>query len=104
VNLIIEAPLCEPPSEISSFRDITLYGKTFVFEDIVLLCQKGTRSFYWKWLKKHGAHDFVSYLASDHETIEGILMHSERGDFVIDRINTVNLNKIICFFQNLRLI
>lgn len=102
VNLIIEAPLSEPPSEISCFRDVTLYGKSFIFEDIVLSCKKGTRSIYWNWLKSHGAHDFISYLAVDNEIIDGILMHSQKGDFVIDRITSFNLNEIISYFKILR--
>ena len=102
VNLIIEASLSEPPSEISCFRDVTLYGKSFVFEDVVLSCEKGTRSIYWNWLKSHGAHDFISYLALETESIDGVLMHSEKGDFTIDRITSFNLNKIISYLQSFR--
>ena len=67
MKLIISAFLCEPPSNISCFRDVTLYGKIYVFEDILLSCKKGTRSAYWEWLKSYGAHDFISYLILDEE-------------------------------------
>ena len=67
MNLIINSLFSEPPSEISCFRDVTLYGKTFIFDDVLIKCAKGTRSFYWKWLKNHGAHDFVSCLILEHE-------------------------------------
>ena len=102
MNLIIQASLCEPPSEISCFRDVTLYGKSFIFEDIVLSCKKGTRSMYWNWLKLHGAHDFISYLAFNDEPIDGLLMHSKKGNLRVDRIASSNLNKIISYFQLLR--
>ena len=71
MNLIIEAPLCEPPSEVSCFRDVTLYGKTFIFEDILVKCDYGTRSIYWRWLKRHGAHDFISQLPKGYGTQVG---------------------------------
>jgi hypothetical protein len=102
MNLIISAPLCEPPSEISTFRDVTLYSKTFIFEDILLECEKGTRSFYWKWLKSHGAHDFVSYLICEHEKEYGFKMSPHKGNLNIDNINAFNLNFIISVLNSVR--
>lgn len=102
MNLIIEAPLSEPPSEISCFRDLTLYSKTYIFDDVLLLCEKGTRSSYWAWLKKHGAHDFVSYLIIDRDEEPGFLIHTKKGNLTIDRINALSLNQIIKQLNNLR--
>jgi len=95
MNLIIEAPLCEPPSEISCFRDITLYGKTFIFDDVLLECPKGTRSIYWNWLKRHGAHDFISQLVKETEGVGGFKIATIQGNYIIDRICCENLPKII---------
>ena len=53
--LRIEAALFEPPSSISAFRDATLYSAIFAKLDVVLLCNPGTRSMYWDWLKRNGA-------------------------------------------------
>jgi len=102
MNLIISASLCAPPSEISPFRDVTLYGKTFVFEDILLECEKGTRSFYWKWLKSHGAHDFISYLLIDSEKEYGFKMSPRKGNLNIDNITAVNLNFIISVLNSIK--
>lgn len=102
MNLIIEAPLCEPPSEVSCFRDVTLYGKIFIFEDILVKCDYGTRSMYWKWLKKHGAHDFISELICDHEREHGFVIGSRMANIVTDRITVFNLNSILSSFQRLR--
>tara|TARA_B000000557_G_scaffold258680_1_gene253469 strand:- start:736 stop:1053 length:318 start_codon:yes stop_codon:yes gene_type:complete len=103
MNLIIEAYLSEPPSEISCFRDVTLYGKTFIFEDVLVQCQNGTRSIYWDWLKKHGAHDFVSQLIREDERVNGFKIATMKGNYIIDRICCENLPKIITTlnkFQN----
>lgn len=95
MNLIINSLLAAPPSEIACFRDVTLYGKTFVFDDILVRCEKGTRSFYWKWLKNHGAHDFISYLILENEKESGYYITDKGGNLNIDRITCNNLNFII---------
>lgn len=95
MNLIIQAPLSEPPSEISCFRDLTLYGKMFIFDDILIECKSGTRSLYWKWLKRHGAHDFVSQLVNEEEKVVGFKIATMQGNYIIDRICCENLPTII---------
>ena len=95
VNLIIDSCLSEPPSEISCFRDVTLYGKSFIFEDILVQCPEGTRSMYWSWLKRHGAHDFISQLLREDEREAGVSVRSFRGNLTVDRITASNLSWII---------
>ena len=95
MNLIINSLFSAPPSEMSCFRDVTLYGKTFIGDDVLIKCQKGTRSFYWKWLKNHGAHDFVSSLILEHENEHGFYISNKGGNLNIDRITCENLNFII---------
>lgn len=95
MQLIIESALSEPPSEISCFRDVTLYGKTFLFEDVLLECKKGTRTLYWNWLKRHGAHDFISYLLTEDEAESGFKLGKNNSNLNIDRICVENLNFII---------
>ena len=102
MNLIIESSLCEPPREVACFRDVTLYGKTFTFEDILLKCRYGTRSIYWNWLKMHGAHDFISELIRDHEKEHGFTISNERGNLNIDRITSFNLNFIVSILNSLK--
>ena len=102
MNLIIDSDLCEPPSEVTCFRDVTLYGKIFIFEDVLLRCRTGTRSLYWNWLKAHGAHDFVSALILDHEVESGFKISPSRGNLSVDRINAFNLNSIISRINSIK--
>jgi len=102
VKLIIDSFLCEPPSEVNCFRDVTLYGKTFIFEDVLLRCLPGTRSLYWKWLKQNGAHDFISYLLKDSEEESGFLISNKRGNINIKSINCENLNFVISCLNSVR--
>ena len=100
MNLIIHSSLCAPPSEVSTFRDVTLYSKGFIFEDILLECEKGTRTFYWNWLKAHGAHDFISYIICRHEKEDGFKIAPYKGNLNIENITSFNLSFIISVLQS----
>ena len=102
MNLIIGAIFSEPPSQISCFRDVTLYGKTFIFEDILVNCPKGTRSLYWKWLKRHGAHDFVSQLLTEEEKERGFVINERQGNLCVPFISACNLNYVLSILNKLR--
>jgi hypothetical protein len=94
--LMIDSCLCEPPSEISCFRDVTLYAKSFVFEDVLLKCPPGTRTMYWNWLKSYGAHDFIDYLITSSESQKAYTMSTCcPANIVVNKISTSNLNYII---------
>jgi len=103
VNLIIDSYLSEPPSEISCFRDVTLYGKIFVFEDILVQCPKGTRTLYWKWLKRHGAHDFISDLIKEGEHESGFYISPTGGNLKIDALTAFNLSYVISILNKIRM-
>ena len=102
MNLIIDSSLSEPPSEISCFRDVTLFGKVFIFEDVLLECPKGTRSMYWNWLKKHGAHDFISQLIKQGEVESGFCLRPKGGNLRVERITASNLSWVISSLNKLR--
>lgn len=100
MNLIISSDLSVPPSEISCFRDVTLYAKFFSFDAVLLKCPNGTRTLYWNWLKNHGAHDYVSYLIKDNEFESGVFISQKNGNLNIDRIDSFNINFIISFLRS----
>lgn len=101
--LIIESCLSEPPSEVACFRDVTLFGKLFIFEDILVECKPGTRALYWNWLKSHGAHDFISQLILESEKQRGYTIKTTKdANLQIDRINYENLNDILNNLKKLK--
>lgn len=102
--LIIESCLSEPPSEISCFRDITLYAKLFIFEDVLVECPPGTRALYWNWLKSYGAHDFISQMIIQGEKQSGYKIKTTRdANYITDRIDYANFHDIIDNLRNLKL-
>ena len=103
MNLIIESCLSEPPSEIYCFRDITLYARTYIFDDVLLECPPGTRTAYWNWLKNYVAHDFISYLVRNTENETGYTIKTANdANITVDRIDVRNLNDIILRLKALR--
>ena len=89
--LRIEAALCEPPSSITAFRDATLYSTVFARFDVLLECELGTRSLYWQWLKKNGAHDFVKSLILPGEELNTPLIAIKSANIRVDRITAETL-------------
>ena len=69
--IIYDCELTEPPSSVYCFRDATLYSEIFLKNDNLIKCPKGTKSLYWKWIRKHGAHDFIKEIISNEEHQEG---------------------------------
>ena len=95
MNLIIDSSLTEPPSEVACFRDVTLFGKIFIFEDILVQCPEGTRSIYWKWLKQHGAYDYISDLVLGREKESGVMLSPSKGNITTDKICAETVGDII---------
>lgn len=57
--LLIDGFLTEPPSETTLLRDITLYASIFKDMDVLIEAEQEMKDLYYKWLKDHGAFDFV---------------------------------------------
>jgi len=84
----------EPPSELSCFRDVTLYAKCFLDSQILLECPFSKQDLYWKWLKKRGAWDFIDDIVERQSERVFSIRRSE-GNITIPYINGYNLNFIL---------
>jgi hypothetical protein len=38
---------------------VTLYASVFTPLDVLLACNKKNKDIHWRWLKSHGAFDFI---------------------------------------------
>ena len=92
--LIIDAELSAPPSSVSCFRDVTLYGNCFLKSDVLMECRQSEKDIYWKWLKSRGAFDFIEDIVRPNEE-KGFLIKEKGGNLQVDRINESNLNFIL---------
>lgn len=93
--VIYDSNLTEPPSSIHCFRDVTLYSKFFLNFDNIIKCPKGTRTLYWNWIKKYGAHDFIDDLILENEEESGIVISNENGNIRAERIDEFNYGDLI---------
>lgn len=92
--VIYDSMLTEPPSSIHCFRDVTLYSSVFLEANNLIKCPKGTKSMYWKWIKRYGAHDFIDELLIDEEEQSGILV-GERKNIHCEILNEYNYSEVI---------
>ena len=60
MNLIVHAPLSEPPTESLPFRYVLSCAHLDCDMDILLECEWGTKDLYWKFLNHRGMFDFIS--------------------------------------------
>ncbi len=93
--IIYDCQLTEPPSSIYCFRDITLFSKIFLNADNLIKCPNGTRSMYWRWIKRYGAHDFVEQLLKYEEEQSGIIVARKNANIKVKSIDEVNYSIII---------
>ena len=95
MKLLIDGKLSFPPSEISCFRDVTLYGSVFGNFDILIESRNRNKDIIYKWLKQNGSFDFVDDIVP-HNTEKGVsLSYKKRCNICTTRITAKNLNFII---------
>ncbi len=101
MKIIIRGELSEPPSEVSCFRDVTLFTSCFLKADVLLESPRGMKDLYYKWLKDHGAYDFINDIVRRNEE-RGFRISPTKGNLVVDRICATNLELIIGRLRRLR--
>ena len=100
MNIIIHAGLSEPPSSIACFRDVTLYSSCFAKASVLVECRKSMTDIYYKWLKDHGAYDFIEEIIKPKQEL-GFRIGYEGSNLAIDRITANNLNFIVSTIRRL---
>ena len=100
MNIIIHAGLSEPPSSVACFRDVTLYSSCFLNADVLLECRHSMRDIYYRWLRDHGAYDFVEQIVRPKEE-HGFRVGFDGSNLKIDKITAENLNFIISALRRL---
>ena len=90
----ISAIFCEPPSNTTCFRDVTLFSSCLLDNQNLLECEKGLEDIYWKWLKRYGAWDFIEDIVEPNYPAQ-ISIREKKASITVDRIGYRNLNNII---------
>ena len=72
VNLIIEADLSNPPTELLQFRYLTLVAHENLNLDCLIEVEQDMKDIYYKYLRKHGSMDYIDQLVTPKERIYGL--------------------------------
>ena len=90
----ISSYLCEPPSKVTCFRDVTLYSSCLLGNSNILECEEEYKDLYWEWLKRYGAWDFIEEIVSPNYPAD-ISIRESSASITVDRIGYRNLNFIL---------
>lgn len=93
--LVLQSTLSVPPSSIHCFRDLSLYASVFRQFEVIASCTDDTKDMYWKWLKKHGAMDFIKDIVPEELSIGFKIGDSNGVNFKIPRLDVSYLNNAI---------
>ncbi len=77
MNLVVHAPLSEPPTESLPFRYVISCASRDCEMDVLLECEAEVKDLYWRFLKKRGMFDFVNDIISPFEE-KGLRLDVER--------------------------
>lgn len=95
MNLVIDGNLSYVPSEISCFRDITLYSTIWGEFDVLVEIDREYRDHVWYHLKSHGAYDYVEAIVSVGRE-PGYKIGDRPGcNLKVDKITCENVSSII---------
>ena len=60
MNLLVNATLCEPPTESLPLRYVLSCAKIDCSANVLLECEQGTEDMYWQFMRSRGMFDFIS--------------------------------------------
>lgn len=92
MNLIIRDELLEPPTDLYSFRDVTLFATVFLKLDVVV--ETENKDGYWNFLRKRACHDFVKAMVAYDEE-RGFRMSTSNANLIVGAICPENLQFIL---------
>jgi hypothetical protein len=85
MKLLIQASLCEPPSDSLAFRYVTLISKKNFNMDVLILTDPELKDLYYKYLKNKGLFDYIDDIVIPRENENGLRLDN----------NDVNYSPII---------
>ena len=93
--LIVDGHLTFPPTEVSCFRDVTLYAQVFRSLDVLIQIEPQHVDTCYHYLKSCGALDYVRDFVSPGETHGLRLSNNAPCDILARKIWAGNLNRIL---------
>jgi len=102
MTLIIRDQLVNPPTWFASFRDLTLYCRIFLRDDVLI--ESADPDPYYRWIKPRGGMDFVQDFVRPGSE-DGVRLDFEPNyprSIITDRIAPENVHRLISQIQRCR--
>ena len=93
--LLVDGHLVFPPTEVSVFRDITLYANVFKSYDVLIQTEPSHVDTCYKYLKSCGAVDYVRDFVTPGETHGTYISDTHPCNILARKIWAGNLNRIL---------
>jgi|TARA_R110000787_G_scaffold29071_2_gene79094 hypothetical protein len=90
-KVIVEACLCEPPSEAYAFRYISVALAHDLDLDILIESPADMKDLYWFFLKKLGAYDAITDIVTQEEKEKGVRIYQNECILPIE----IKIQKIV---------
>lgn len=98
--LIINGHLMFPPSEVSCFRDITLYVNVFIKTPVLVQADPAHVDSCYHYMLQTGSFDFVDDIVQPSQETGVVLSDTPPHDIRVRKIWAGNLDRIVCEIQN----
>lgn len=105
MKLIIREEVIEPPTNLTCFRDVTLYSTIFLGFDVLVETNEDDLDAYYKFLRKNYCHDFVKAMVTRKEKESGLRMNVKREadvNIVVDGIHYNNYTDVLAKLASFR--
>jgi len=97
-TVVIAAELSTPPSDKTSFRDLTLFLNTLHKSTILVECGQEEKDLYYKWLRRNYLFDYVSEIVTYQENIPEFRISPHPISsycYIVNRIIPENLHIVL---------
>lgn len=102
MNLVVHAPLSEPPTESLPFRYVISCASRNCGMDVLLECETEARDLYWRFLKEQGMFDFVNDIVSPFEERGLRLDVEKRGLEASVIVNYIRFENQVSIVENIK--
>lgn len=102
MNLIIAAPLSEPPTESLAFRHITLESHVQLSMDCLIEVEQEMKDAYYRYLLARGLLDWVEQIVTPPENENGLRLDLEVKKPATIRVNSITFDNYVTILDKVR--
>jgi hypothetical protein len=95
MNLVIVAPLVEPPTEPLYFRYVTLVSDSELDMDVLLEVEQAMKDAYYRYMCRQGLMDYVQAFVTPIENEPGVRLDTQLNFPLTVRVNAIRSENVV---------